>query len=120
MSITDSSVLDTQLDGNKQYGVGVLFGGDVTGRVERVTVTRSQGIGIAADAAGVTVMGTMISSNAVGVYAAEGTSLREGEGEVDGFELLVSPDTRFIDNATRVGSGPVALPSVIEAASLSR
>ena len=113
LAMTSSTVQDTGLDGAGNFGVGVLFGGDVSGTIEDSTITGSKGIGLAVASAGAFVHHSIVSRNAVGVHAQDGTILSEGEEPGDARALVVSKDTTFVENATRVGSGVVPLPKVL-------
>ena len=113
LTMTGSTVQGTGLDGDGNFGIGVLLGGDVGGTIEDSTITGSKGIGLAVASAGAFVHHTIISRNAVGVHAQDGTTLTEGEAAGDARALVVSKDTSFVDNATRVGSGVVPLPKVL-------
>ena len=114
LAMSTSTVKDTILDHDGHFGIGVLFGGDATGTVETSTITGSKGIGVTAAAAGAFVVHTTISRNVVGVHTQDGTSLSQGDVAGDPLALVISNDTRFVDNMTRVGSGVLPLPTVLE------
>ena len=113
LTMTSSTVQGTGLDADGHFGVGVLFGGDVNGTIEDSTITGSKGIGLAVAAASAFVHHTLISRNAVGVHAQDGTTLSQGDGPGDARALVISSDTSFVDNATRIGSGIIPLPMVL-------
>lgn len=113
LTMTGSTIADTGLDGQGQYGMGLLVGSAASANVEKSTITGSKGIGIAVAAAGALIRSTTISRNVIGVHSQEGTSLAEGE-TADPLKLMVSSDTRFIANGSRVGNGIVPLPRVLE------
>jgi len=113
LAMTASTVQTTGLDGDGHFGVGVLLGGDVSGTIEDSTITDSKGIGLAVASAGAFVGHSTISRNAVGIHAQEGTTLTTGDVPGDPLACVVSSDTSFVDNATRVGSGVVPLPMVL-------
>lgn len=114
LEMTDSTVQDTNVDATGRFGMGMLFGGEVTGSLDRCTITGSKGVGLTVAAAGAQVRQSTISRNVVGVHAQHGSTLMEGESGGDALSLLISRDTRFVENATRVGSGSVPLPVVLE------
>jgi hypothetical protein len=116
LTMTDSTIQGTGFDANGGFGIGLLFGGDVTGAVDRCTITGSKGIGVAVSAAGAFLHHTTVSRNAVGLHAQDGTALVEGESAGDARAFVVSTDTRLVENQTRVGSGIVALPNVLDLA----
>ena len=113
LAMTSSTVQTTGLDGNGNFGVGVLLGVDVSGTIQDSTITDSKGIGLAVASAGAFVGHSVISRNAVGIHAQDGTTLTTGDAPGDPLACVVSSDTSFVDNATRVGSGVVPLPMVL-------
>lgn len=113
-AMTDTTVSNTALDTAGRYGMGVLLGGEVAGTVERCTVAENKGVGLAVAAAGAHVRSTTFSRNTVAVHAQDGSSLLEGDTGGDALSLLISRDTRFVENASRVGTGVVPLPAVLD------
>ncbi len=113
LTMTASTVQDTNVDPQGEYGIGVLVGDDAFATIDACTITGSKSIGVAVAVAGATMTKSTVSRNAVGVHAQGGTALQEGDGEGDGRILLVSPTTRFVENGTRVGSGIVPLPTEV-------
>lgn len=82
----------------------------------RVTIERSAfdanlGIGLALAGSPALVRSSFIRSNSIGIHVQDAT-LRESTDatEVASGEVIVSADTSFLDNATKVGSGVLALP----------
>ncbi len=114
LTMRDSTIKGTEVDHEGAFGIGLLIGGDATGTVETSTISGSKGIGFAVAAAGASLKRTVISDNAVGVHAQDGSAIMEGDGETSERVLLISPDTRFIGNATRAGNGIVVLPPALE------
>lgn len=114
LSMTGSTVKDTGLDHEGHFGMGLLFGGDASGTVDTSTITGSKGVGVTVAAASAFVDHTTISRNVVGVHTQDGTSLTQADVAGDDLSLVISNDTRFIDNTTRVGSGVVPLPVVLD------
>lgn len=99
------------------------FGHGVTVRLDaRVVLTGTSivdhpGIGIAADGGRALLDGATVARNAVGIHAQSGSFLVEtddadAESLTDG-EVRVATTTRFASNATRIGSGVVALPAPV-------
>lgn len=113
LTMSGSTVQDTALDGAGKFGIGLLIGEDAVATVDTTTITGSKSVGLAVAAAGATVRKSAISRNAIGVNAQSGTALLEGDADVDARSLMISKDTRFVENETRVGSGAVPLPSAI-------
>jgi Right handed beta helix region len=110
LTMSESTVQDTGLDPQGNYGIGLLLGDDALALVEGCTITGSKGVGLAVAAAGASFHKGTISKNAIGVHAQGGTALMEGDTDGDPRTLMISKDTRFVDNTTRVGSGVVPLP----------
>lgn len=113
LTMTGSTVQDTAFDRSGKFGIGLLVGNDAVASIDSTTITGSKGVGLAVAAAGATVRRGAISRNAIGVNAQSGTELREGDAILDARSLMISKDTRFIENETRVGSGAVPLPAPI-------
>jgi hypothetical protein len=114
LTMTGTTIGDTGFDPAGSFGFGLVFFGDVTGTIENSTITGSKGVGFAVGAAAAFVRSTTISRNAIAVHAQDGTTLSEGEAAGDDRAFVISNDTRFIDNQTRVGSGFVPLPTVLD------
>ena len=93
------------------HGIVVLGGSSLVAR--KAIITDNQ-IGLAFDASAGIVTNTLVQRNAVGIQAQQGSTLteaREPPGDPTPSVVLVTEDTRFIDNQTRVGSGAVPLPN---------
>ena len=104
---------NTKHDPSGNFGIGVLLAGGVTGTITSSTITGSEGIGIASSAAGALVSHSTLSRNTVAVHVQDGASLFESDtASDDPLAVAVSKDTQFVDNSTRVGSGPVPLQQV--------
>jgi hypothetical protein len=114
LTMTDSTVGNTELDANGRFGIGVLLSGGVTATITSSTITGSAGIGLASSAAGGLLSRATLSRNTVGVHVQDGASLVEADAASDDpLAVAVSKDTRFVENTTRVGSGSVPLPQVL-------
>lgn len=114
LTMTESSIDVTDVDPAGQFGIGIIAGGTANATVEKSTITASKGIGLAFAGAGGTLRACVISKNAVALHAQEGTTIVEGDGDGDPTTLAVSKDTRFVDNQTRIGSGEVPIPRVLD------
>lgn len=95
------------------HGVVVLEGASV--RVEHTSIFDNAGIGIAASGGRGLVVSSDIAHNPVGVHVQGGSYLVESSGDADpeSNEVRVSPDSRFLGNGSRVGSGDVPMPGSI-------
>lgn len=99
------------------YGHGVTVRLDARVVLTDTSLVDNPGIGVAADGGRALVAGGAIARNAVGIHAQSGSFLVElddadADSLADG-EVRVAPSTHFAANATRVGSGVIALPSPI-------
>lgn len=112
----------TLVTGTKPNG-GALFGhGLVARRKAEVTIRRSvfeksAGIGLAFAGATASIQGSTVRGNVVGIHVQEGSSLASGAAApeaVDPLVVFVTDDTRFDANETRIGSGDVPLPDVLD------
>ncbi|MBS2020448.1 MAG: hypothetical protein JST00_46755 [Deltaproteobacteria bacterium] len=93
------------------HGALVTLGGALL--VEDVEISRSAGFGIGVGDGSARIVRARIRGNAVGLYAQDGTTVREVTDpslEPDLREVLVTTDTVFEDNVSRVGAGRVPLP----------
>lgn len=113
LAMTDSTVDGTRFDRDERFGIGALVFGGSTVTLDRTTLRASQGIGLAVDSAAVNVKAGFLARNAVAVHVQDGAELVEGApGEAPTpFTVTISPETRFVENASRVGSGVVPLPT---------
>jgi hypothetical protein len=114
-AVVDHSVITNTLprafDGH--FGVGVLS--LVSGRVDlkSTEVSQSGAIAIAVDNAAATVSACTIANNPVALQVQDGSMLQEVQSipmTVGPTDVLVTDDTVFSNNATRVGTGSVPLP----------
>lgn len=102
---------------------GNLFGHALMGRrkaqvtIRRSVIERSTGIALAFSGATASVQSTLIRGNAVGIHVQDGSTIASGAGvpeSVDPLVVFVTDDTRFDGNETRVGSGAIPLPDVLD------
>lgn len=109
--VTDSLIGTTAsyaVDGAYGHGVVVL---DATLELSSSHVRASEGIGLVFDASRGVVSRTVVADNRVGVHAQGGSKLVEADRvEAGELEVVVSRDSRFFGNETRVGSGAIPMP----------
>ncbi len=114
LTVRGSRVEEVAAGDNEELGHGLtaLEGSSLV--VDDVTVRRCAAVGLVFDAASGTVRASRVTDNAVGIFAQGGSELLQvavvPEAPIDG-QVSVSVDTVFTDNATRVGSGVVPVPS---------
>jgi hypothetical protein len=93
------------------YGHGILtrFGARTT--VSESVIRSCVGTGMIVDDAAATLSSSLVSSNAVGVHAQDGSTLATGQADGGARAFLVSDDTLFVGNAARYGLGVIPVPS---------
>jgi hypothetical protein len=107
ISTNDNHVFGHGVVGNK--GAHVTIAGSV--------IQRSAGIGVAFASSTGLVTGSFVRDNAIGIHVQDGSVLNEVEAAPEAagdLEVVVTKDTRFTGNATKVGSGEIPLPSPIK------
>jgi hypothetical protein len=110
--LRDSTVGGTRLDADGRFGIGLLLAGGVAATLEGTTITGSEGIGLAASGSGCFVGRSFVSRNAVAVHVQDGAALIEADRPSDDpLDVVLTKDTKLIENSTRVGAGVVPLPS---------
>lgn len=106
------SVARMHLDVDGRYGHGVVVDGG--GEVELIEprIAESEGVGLAAKAGTVRLVGGTLLRNVIALDAQGGSIIAQSDDltPLDSFELRVSSQTRFIENQSRVGLGAVPLP----------
>lgn len=98
------------------FGHGVMAVERGTVVIERCAFDDNAGVGIAFSDATGSVRRTSVRRNTVGVHAQKGSSLLETAEIPDPIEagtVVVTPDSRFIENGSKVGTGEIPLPSSI-------
>ncbi len=73
-------------------------------------IQKSVGAGLIASSSSGSVRASILREHSVGLAAIDGTTLSLTTREPEGLELVVSDDTRFENNGTRIGTGPIPLP----------
>lgn len=120
MAFDPESVLELSsvlVDGTKKNGAGLYgHGFVVTGGASLVVrsslLRRNDGAALVfAGGAMGTIAASFVTENAIGVQVQDGVALVEGEGPPTPGTALVSHETAFWNNLTRVGSSAVALPT---------
>ena len=115
LSMSDSVVSDTAFEAGGRFGYGLMAFPETVVRVSGVDVHRSAGVGLGASGATAGVQGGAFVENAVALCAFDGSEVvpTAAISEVlASKQVAVSSETRFVGNATRLGSGPVPLPDV--------
>lgn len=103
----------TVREANGVYGHGIVTTGGAS-IVIRATEVRDNRIGLAFNSATGIVASCLIQHNEVGIHVQDGSTLQTAvtpPEEPTPKVVLVTEDSRFVDNATRIGSGIVPLPT---------
>jgi hypothetical protein len=110
LRLRDTTISETgRVGGSNPGGHGVLLFGGSRADIAGTTIHKSFGSGIAAVRASGFIERSFISMNPVGV-STQDCRVVSAAASVDDTDLIgVSPDTRFIQNGTRVGAGPLPL-----------
>ncbi len=106
------SVVDVQPDGHGGFGHAFVGLSGGTARLSDVEL-RGAVVGLAAQSYGVSVNGSRISDNQVGVHVQGDSTLATAPvaAAPKGSEVVISEDTVVVDNAARTGTGMVPLPA---------
>jgi hypothetical protein len=113
-SMSASTVHGTtkSVDGLFGHGIAIFANGQID--LTDTAVYDSTGVGLIADGGEARVVGGTFARNQVAVHVQNGSSLAQSDdaGDLGSGEIRISGSTRFVDNATRVGSGdiPVSPP----------
>lgn len=115
--VSGTVVRDTVIGTGDLFGHGALAIGGSTLTLVRTTVRGQPGVGVffAASAGGLD--GVVVAEGAVGIQAQEGTSLAQVEAlspETSPLSVEVTRSSRFLDVATRIGSGALPLPDPLD------
>jgi hypothetical protein len=103
----------TVLEASGGYGHGIVATGG-SSIIIRATEVRDNQIGLAFNSASGVVASCLIQNNQVGIHVQDGSTLATAPSPPDETTpkvVLVTDDSRFVDNATRIGSGVVPLPT---------
>lgn len=117
MLVERTLVTDTKPNIGGLFGHGVVARRKAEVTIRRSVIEKNTGIGVAFAGATASMRGSLVRDNAVGIHVQEGSVL-EGGAEAPSplapLVVFVTDDTRFDGNTTRVGSGLVPLPDVLE------
>jgi hypothetical protein len=116
LEMNDCSIRGTRAIGG-EFGHGVV-GAGATVTVLRTRIEGSEGAALAFADSRVAVTSSLITKNAVGVFVNDGGNLDQVPGAAplpdEPGRIVISNDTRFLENATRVGGGLLPLPPVLD------
>lgn len=93
------------------HGVLVATGGEAL--IERTAVFENAAIGIAASGGRARLVAAIVAQNPVAMHVQQGSFIVESpdEAELSDNEVRVSPDSKFIENGTKLGAGEIPLPT---------
>jgi hypothetical protein len=103
----------TMAEASGLYGHGIVTTGGASITINETQVVGNH-IGLAFDAASGVVASCVVQGNEVGIQVQQGSTLTTSPTAPDTPTpnvVLVTDDSQFIDNATRIGSGEVPLPT---------
>jgi hypothetical protein len=109
--LTDSAVHGTRI-GSTGYGYGAAAGFDTSMLIEGSYFFDNAAVALALVGGSARVSGSTFARNPIALHAQSGSFLSESAAtsELATGELRVAPDTKFVDNETKVGSGEIPLP----------
>lgn len=112
-----SSVVEATTPSAEVFGHGVFAFDGSLATLADVTVRGNAAVGLFFAGSRGTVQGTRVLQNAIGIHVQDGTTLTEAatvpEDPPEG-SVVVSSDSEFVGNASRVGSGALPVPSPVE------
>lgn len=93
------------------HGVLVATGGEAV--IERTSVFDNAAIGVAASGGRAKLVSAIVAKNPVAIHVQQGSFIVESTDEADlsDNEVRVSPDSRFLDNGSKLGSGEIPVPT---------
>jgi hypothetical protein len=115
-TVTASVVRGTRVDQLDHFGHGVLAqqGADLT--LQDTYVLDNGAVGLIFSGSSGRVAGALVAANVVGIHAQDGSMLEEVDnlpGAAAPLMVRVTSTSRFVGNASRVGSGFIPVPSPI-------
>lgn len=107
-----SSTLRSTRPAAEGFGHAVVALGEASVVLERCSILDSFAVGVAAAGGRVRLVSSVVAGNPVALHVQDGSFLVESDadGALDPDEVRVSHDCRFVENATRIGSGEIPLP----------
>ncbi len=112
-----SSIVESTSTSEDVFGHGIFaFDGSLATMTDLV-VRDNRGVGVFFAGSRGTMRSTRVLSNAVGIHVQDGSTLSESETVPDDppeGSVVVSSDSEFTGNGSRVGSGSLPLPSPVE------
>ncbi len=124
VDVTDGADLlieDSQVNGSTMsvngfgHGISAVNTGVLTVRRTQIENASNVGLVFGGDTGGI-VSASVVENNLVGIYTQAGATLQEADAEpasVVGGVVVVTSDTQFVNNQTKVGSVDVPLPAPI-------
>jgi hypothetical protein len=99
----------------QDFGHGVVVAAEAELLLERTAVFDNAAIGVAAAGGRARLVNVVVAKNEVGMHVQDGSFIVESEDETDlgDTEVRVSPDSKFLENGTKLGTGEIPLPSNI-------
>lgn len=123
LAVRRSIVRDTEQNAEQTFGHGILGSAGASLVVDGSWLIGHPGVGLTAAGAAATVSGSLVARCAVGVHTQDGSELQVAPTVPDAPrppDVVISDDTRFVDNATRVGSGQIPIPELFAPAARAK
>lgn len=107
-----STVHGTRKSADGAFGHGVTLFTGATVELTDIVVYDSDSVGLISDGGSAIVRGGTFARSQVALHAQNGASITQSDatGELATGEVRVSSSTRFVDNASRLGSGIIPVP----------
>ncbi len=115
-TLADSLIAGTLPDADGTFGHGIEAIASAKVVVPGSVLSANHTVGLVFSTSGGTVSGSRIESNAIGVNVQDGSTLEERATvptDVGATSVVISKDTKFVSNGSRVGNGLVPLPTPI-------
>lgn len=111
-SMTASTVHGTRATADGRFGHGIAVFTGARAELTDTAVYDSAAVGLISDGGQALVRGGTFARNQIALHAQNGASISQSDaaGDLASGEVRISASTRFIDNATRIGNGVLAVP----------
>jgi|GEM_PF-2225625 len=114
LTMGSSTIHGAVLGVGDTFGHGVTVFADARIELDGVAIFDNPGVGLVSDGGQAAVRGGVFARNAVALHVQNGAAITQSDvpaTDLGAGELRVSTTTRFVANATRVGTGEIALPA---------
>jgi hypothetical protein len=97
------------------FGHGILVATEGQALIERTAIFDNAAISVAASGGRARLVSAIVANNPVAMHVQQGSFIVEAtdDAELGANEVRVSPDSKFLANGTKLGTGEIPLPSSI-------